>query len=201
MTSSDSASRPWSSRLFPWLAGVTGLAVLGYLVVLLWNRQLRHELARRRVELERAQRIAHLGDWSMDLAGDRIQWSDELFHMVGRSPCELDWPTLRRWIHPEERDAHEHYLAQLARLATEGESLPPLISHLLLRMAVRAGWKSSARPSSIARVNRAVTSEPHWTSPSARRRKIASIGSTGCIGVLSGINEAIVRLRESQDPV
>jgi PAS domain S-box-containing protein len=118
------------SRLFPWLAGVTGLAVLGYLVVLLWNRQLRHELARRRVELERAQRIAHLGDWSMDVAGNRIQCSDEIFRMAGRSPCELDWPTLRRWIHPEEWDAHEHYLSQLAAL-TEGESLPPLVSHLL----------------------------------------------------------------------
>jgi PAS domain S-box-containing protein len=118
------------ARLFPWLAGGLGLAVLGYLVILLWNRQLRLELARRKAELERAQHIAHLGDWSMDPAGEQIQWSDELFHMVGRSPCELDWRTLRSWIHPEERDANEHYLSQLAAL-TEGESLPPLVSHLL----------------------------------------------------------------------
>jgi PAS domain S-box-containing protein len=118
------------ARLFPWLAGVTGLAVLGYLVVMLWNRQLRHELARRRAELERGQRIAHLGDWSMDPAGEQIQWSDELFRIAGRAQCKLDWPTLRNWIHPDERENHEHYLSRLASL-TEGEDLPPLISHLL----------------------------------------------------------------------
>ncbi len=117
-------------RLFPWLAGVTGLAVLGYLVVMLWNRQLRHELTRRRAELERAQRIAHLGDWSMDPAGEQIQWSDEIFHITGRARCKLDWPTLRNWIHPDERENYEHYLSRLASL-TEGEDLPPLISHLL----------------------------------------------------------------------
>lgn len=118
------------ARLFPWLAAVTGLAVLGYLVVMLWNRQLRHELARRRAELERAQRIAHLGDWSMDPAGEQIQWSDEIFHITGRARCKLDWPTLRSWIHPDERENHEHYLSRLASL-TEGEDLPTLISHLL----------------------------------------------------------------------
>ncbi|MBZ0069100.1 MAG: PAS domain S-box protein, partial [Thiobacillus sp.] len=118
------------ARLFPWLAAVTGLAVLGYLVVMLWNRQLRHELARRRAELERGQRIAHLGDWSMDPAGEQIQWSDELFRIAGRARCKLDWPTLRSWIHPDERENHEHYLSRLASL-TQGEDLPPLISHLL----------------------------------------------------------------------
>ena len=118
------------ARLFPWLAGVTGLAVLGYLAVMLWNRQLRHDLTQRRADLERAQRIAHLGDWSMDPAGGQIQWSDELFRIAGRARCELDWPTLRGWIHPDERESHEHYLGRLASL-TEGEELPPFISHLL----------------------------------------------------------------------
>ena len=117
-------------RAFPWLIGLLGAVFLGYLLVLLWNRQLRRELARRHEELEQAQAIAHLGDWSMDPASGRIQWSAELFRLAGRAPSDLDWPTLRGWIAPEARLAHDDYLQRLAALPP-GRSLPPLISHLL----------------------------------------------------------------------
>ena len=117
------------TRLFPWLLGVIVLTVLAYLVMLLWNRQLQRELARRRAELERAQAIAHLGDWSLDIASGRIQWSDELFRIAGRPPRELDWPTLRRWIHPDALSAHDDYLNRLGT-ASPGEHQPLMIFHL-----------------------------------------------------------------------
>ncbi len=185
------------SRLSPWLAGVTGLAVLGYLVILLWNRQLRHELARRRAELERAQRIAHMGDWSMDLASGGIQWSDELFRIAGRSPCELDWPTLRRWIHPEERDAHEHYLSQLGGLAP-GDSLPPLISHVL-RPDGSSRWLEITCTAEFNRMGKPC--RYYGTALDITERKTAEeriYRLNRLYGVLSGINEAIVRLRNPQ---
>ncbi len=185
------------ARLFPWLAGGLGLAVLGYLVILLWNRQLRHELARRRVELERAQHIAHLGDWSMDLAGNRIQCSDELFRMAGRSPCELDWPTLRSWIHPEEREANEHYLSQLAVL-TEGESLPPLVSHLL-RPDGSSCWLEitcTTEFDPIGKPCRHIGTALDITERKAAEVRISRLNRL--YRVLSGINEAIVRLRDPQ---
>jgi signal transduction histidine kinase/ActR/RegA family two-component response regulator len=118
------------TRSFPWLLGLLGLMMLSYLLVLLWNRQLKQELARRREELEQAQAIAHLGEWSMDIASGRIQWSAELFRLAGRAATDLDWPTLRNWIAPEARLAHDDYLQRLASLPP-GQSLPPLISHLL----------------------------------------------------------------------
>ncbi len=128
----DRLSRPgYITLLFPWLLGGLGLVLLAYLVVLVWNRQLHNELARRRAELERAQAIAHLGDWSMDTASGRITWSDELFRIAGRKPqsVELDWPTLRSWTHPDERDRLDRYLRRLGSLSP-GKSLPPLVSRL-----------------------------------------------------------------------
>jgi len=119
-----------TTRLFPWLLGLFALSVLSYLVLLLWNRQLKLELARRSAELEQAQAIAHMGDWSLDIASGRFKWSNELFRIAGRSPQEMDWPTLHGWIHPDERDAHADYLSRLATLPPS-EHLPPLISHLL----------------------------------------------------------------------
>lgn len=119
-----------ASRLFPWLIGLIALSLAGYLVVLLWSRQLKIELEKRRGELEQTQSIAHMGDWSMDIASGRIEWSDELFRIAGRAPTDMDWPTLRGWIHPDARGAHEDYLSRLATLPP-GEQLPPLISPLV----------------------------------------------------------------------
>jgi diguanylate cyclase (GGDEF)-like protein/PAS domain S-box-containing protein len=36
--------------------------------------------------LTEAQRIAHLGSWHLDMASNRITWSEELYRMLGRSP-------------------------------------------------------------------------------------------------------------------
>lgn len=124
-------SRPTlASRLFPWLLGLIALSIVGYLVVLLWNRQLKHELSRRRADLERSQAIAHLGDWSMDVASGRIQCSNEIFRIAGRSPLKLDLLTLRGWLHPDTLETHEDYLSRLVAL-NPGELLPPLHIQLL----------------------------------------------------------------------
>jgi len=126
-------SRPsYVTRLFPWLLGGLGLALLGYLVTLLWNCQLKKELAWRSADLEHAQAIAHLGDWSMEVKSGRIHWSDELYRIAGRAPQSeaLDCSVLREWIHPDEREQHDRYQQQLSR-SRPGDSLPPQIFHLL----------------------------------------------------------------------
>jgi PAS domain S-box-containing protein len=52
-------------------------------------RALRASEARSRAmseELARAQRIAHVGSWTMDRATGSVAWSDELYRIVGREP-------------------------------------------------------------------------------------------------------------------
>ena len=68
--------------------------------------------------LREAQRIARLGEWELDLASGRAEWSDQARHILGVGPDEpagLD--TLRRQIHPEDWPRVE---AALERARREG---------------------------------------------------------------------------------
>lgn len=74
----------------PW-----GLALLVAPVVAVYGTlrhqgQVRQELERARlaseVSLAHAQRVAHLGSWTWDLATDEILWSDEALRILGFSP-------------------------------------------------------------------------------------------------------------------
>ena len=51
-----------------------------------------------------AQRIAHLGDWSLDLATSEVIWSDEKCRIYGYEPGAVDisLDLCRRSIHPED---------------------------------------------------------------------------------------------------
>lgn len=48
------------------------------------NQRIQGEIARS--QLETAQRLGGLGSWYLDLATDRVTWSDELFRMQGLEP-------------------------------------------------------------------------------------------------------------------
>ena len=43
-------------------------------------------LAQRQTDLEEAQRLARVGSWRWEMIPDRVEWSRELFRMLGRDP-------------------------------------------------------------------------------------------------------------------
>ncbi|GEM_PF-405776 len=56
--------------------------------------------------LERAQEMAHLGSWEVDLNTGQTYWSDELYHICGYQPGEIT-PSLEAQIqrvHPDDRE-------------------------------------------------------------------------------------------------
>ncbi len=63
------------------------------------------ELTSSEVDLREAQRIAHLGSWSWDIATGNITWSDEVYRIFGFKPREfpanLDFFIGK--IHPDDR--------------------------------------------------------------------------------------------------
>lgn len=68
--------------------------------------QLQDTLRKDRDRLAVAQRVAHVGSWEWLLAPDTLHWSDEVFHIFGRSRKEgiADYPTFLSLVHPEDRD-------------------------------------------------------------------------------------------------
>lgn len=66
------------------------------------NRLL-EELRRNRYLLEESQRIARLGSWEWDVAGDLLTWSDELYRIYGLTPeTPVDFDRFAAMVHPAD---------------------------------------------------------------------------------------------------
>ncbi len=60
-----------------------------------------------RERLERAQEIAHLGSWELDLIHNKLAWSDEVYRIFGLQPKEFSatYEAFLDHIHPDDRAA------------------------------------------------------------------------------------------------
>lgn len=70
--------------------------------------------------LSEAQKIAHIGNWDLDLATDEIYLSDEMCHIFGCVPPKLfnTYSDFLNFIHPEDRN----YVDNAIKSAIKGES-------------------------------------------------------------------------------
>jgi PAS domain S-box-containing protein len=75
------------------------------------------ELMQTQEAYKQAQRISHLGNWTLDLSSGKIRWSDETFRIYGYEPgaVEVDMEFCRRSIHPEDIDAVMQYIDSVAK--------------------------------------------------------------------------------------
>lgn len=64
------------------------------------------KLRKSEAQLAKAQEIAHLGSWELDLTNGAICWSDELYRIYGLAPqsVELTDDLVSGYTHPEDRD-------------------------------------------------------------------------------------------------
>ncbi|MBW4472174.1 MAG: PAS domain S-box protein [Stenomitos rutilans HA7619-LM2] len=60
--------------------------------------------------LRRAQQVAHVGSWELDVATENVVWSEESFHIFGWDVTQPE-PTLAQFmalLHPDDRYSLEH---------------------------------------------------------------------------------------------
>ena len=71
------------------------------------QKQQEEELRKSREALAKAQEIAGLGNWELDMATEQIVWSDELFRIFGLKPQVPSYELARKTIHSEDRKCWE----------------------------------------------------------------------------------------------
>ncbi|MET1005006.1 MAG: PAS domain S-box protein [Propionibacteriaceae bacterium] len=70
------------------------------------RKQLDEQLRRNSELLAEAQRVAHLGSWGWDVANDLIDWSDEMYLILGLPITgeQLTFSSYLDRVHPDDRD-------------------------------------------------------------------------------------------------
>ena len=88
---------------------------------MLFREKAEKKMIESRMDLLRAQRLAKLGSWQMDLLNNEVSWSEEVYRIfdVDESTFIPSYAGIMDLIHPEDRDAvNEAYLQSIKEKTT-----------------------------------------------------------------------------------
>jgi diguanylate cyclase (GGDEF)-like protein/PAS domain S-box-containing protein len=95
-------------RVVTWVTGIAlGLSLFSALASIRRRLQAEEAVRDSRNELNEAQRIGMIGNWTLDLRTGRLTWSDEIFRIFEIDPAkfEASYDAFLNTIHPEDREA------------------------------------------------------------------------------------------------
>jgi len=93
------------------------------------RKQIEESLRENKKRLQEAQRMAQIGSWELDIAGNALIWSDEIYRIFEIDPASFSasYETFLNAIHPEDR-----ILVDRAYAASVKNRIPYSIEHRLL---------------------------------------------------------------------
>ncbi|MET0012794.1 MAG: transporter substrate-binding domain-containing protein [Sedimenticola sp.] len=91
---------------------LAAVIITGFGIFTVWNLSLKRTVAHRTVELQqseeslqRAQKVASVGSWHLDIPSNVLTWSDETYRMFGvPKGTPLTYDTFIGCVHPEDRN-------------------------------------------------------------------------------------------------
>jgi len=100
------------------------------LAVVIERLAVQRTLTESEARMRDAQRIAHLGNWELDIAKNELTWSEEVFRIFGVEPAGFSATNEAFFalVHPDDREAMQ--AAQSIALAGQG---PLEIEHRIIR--------------------------------------------------------------------
>ncbi len=103
----------YSVRVFPFENGISV-----YFLATTEQKQAEQEMRENRRDLNRAQAVAHVGSWRLDVRENELSWSDQTYRMFGIPlGTALTYETFLGIVHPDDRE----YVAAKWTAALRGE--------------------------------------------------------------------------------
>ncbi|MDG5766896.1 histidine kinase dimerization/phosphoacceptor domain -containing protein [Balneolales bacterium ANBcel1] len=101
--------------------------------VLTEHRQIEEALRESEEFLSRSQEVAHVGSWKLDLTGNVLKWSDEVYHIFGFEPQEFEaiYTAFLEFVHPDDRMAVDEAYSRSLREGTDSYE----IQHRIVRQS------------------------------------------------------------------
>ena len=101
------------------------------------RKQAEQALKQSTAHMLEAQRIARLGNWSLDMVNDRLEVSEEIYRIAGVDPADLThtYQGFLAFVHPDDRDAvHQAFMTALQ------ERRPHTVAHRVRRPNGEVRW-------------------------------------------------------------
>ena len=105
-------------------------SVAALLAVVIERLAFQNTLSESEGRMRDAQRIAHLGSWELDIAKNRLTWSDEVFRIFGADPADFtaNLETFLSFVHPDDLQR-----VMEANISSINEGKPLGIEHRIIR--------------------------------------------------------------------
>lgn len=146
--------------------------------------------------LDRAQRIAGIGDWETDLAHQHLHWSDEIYRILGLSPQSGPPRSddFYRRVHPEDLELVQRTKQSLAA----GVPVPAFEHRIILpsgeirhvQQVAELSRDGEGRPIGISGTLQDVTERKNTETGLLRAQRVNSIGKLAS-GIAHDLNNAL----------